>query len=94
VIGEDIRNLIQELNLRVKKDYQKLTIEQLSKELRESMEFEQQTFQRIEEFEKKGVEQDLADYVKMICKNTVGREISDIQEFYFKKIDNEYLNPN
>ena len=41
MIGEDIRKLIQELNLRVKKDYQKLTIEQLSKELKESMEFEQ-----------------------------------------------------
>ena len=53
MIGEDIRKLIQKLNLRVKKDYQKLTIEQLSKELRESMEFEQQTFQRIEEFGKK-----------------------------------------
>lgn len=89
---DEIRKLIQDLNLRVKKDYEKLGIEQLSKELKESMEFEQQTFQRIEEFEKKCVEQDLTDYAKIICKNTVRREISDIQEFYFKKIDTEYLN--
>jgi hypothetical protein len=30
----------------------------------------------------------------MICKNTAGREIVEIQENYFKKIDNEYLNSN
>ena len=91
MITGEIRELIQDLNLRVKKDYQKLGIEQLSKELKESMEFERQTFQKIEEYEKKGVEQDLADYAKLICKNTIGREISDIQEFYFKRIDTEYL---
>jgi len=91
VITGEIRELIQDLNLRVKKDYQNLGIEQLSKELKESMEFERQTFQKIEEYEKKGVEQDLADYAKLICKNTIGREISDIQEFYFKRIDTEYL---
>ena len=91
MITGEIRELIQDLNLRVKKDYQNLGIEQLSKELKESMEFERQTFQKIEEYEKKGVEQDLADYAKLICKNTIGREISDIQEFYFKRIDTEYL---
>ena len=44
--------------------------------------------------EKNGVEQDLANYARMICKNIVGREIVEIQENYFKKIDNEYLNSN
>ena len=91
---EGIRGLIEEMNLRVPKIYQKMNIEQLSKELRETMEFERQTFQRIEEYEKNGTEQDLATYAKMICKNTTEREIVGIQEIYFKKIDNEYLNSN
>jgi len=91
---EEIRRLIEEMNLRVSKDYQKMKIEQLSRELREAMQFEQTTFQRIDELEKNGVEQDLANYAKMICKNTAGREISEIQEIYFKKLDNEYLNSN
>ena len=89
---EEIRRLIEEMNLRVSKDYQKMEIEQLSRELREAMQFEQTSFQRIDELEKKGAEQDLANYAKMICKNTAGREISEIQEIYFKKLDNEYLN--
>lgn len=91
---EEIRRLIEEMNLRVSKDYQKMEIEQLSRELREAMQFEQTTFQRIDELEKNGVEQDLANYARMICKNTAGREISEIQEIYFKKLDNEYLNSN
>jgi glutamyl-tRNA reductase len=91
---EEIRRLIEEMNLRVSKDYQKINIEQLSRELREAMQFERQTFQRIDELEKNGVEQDLANYARMICKNIVGREIVEIQENYFKKIDNEYLNSN
>jgi predicted transcriptional regulator len=91
---EEIRRLIEEMNLRVSKDYQKSNIEQLSRELREAMQFERQTFQRIDELEKNGVEQDLANYARMICKNTAGREIVEIQENYFKKIDNEYLNSN
>ena len=91
---EEIRRLIEEMNLRVSKNYQRMDIEQLSRELREAMQFEQTTFQRIDELEKNGVEQDLANYAKMICKNTAGREISEIQEIYFKKLDNEYLNSN
>jgi glutamyl-tRNA reductase len=91
---EEIRRLIEEMNLRVSKDYHKMEIEQLSRELREAMQFESQTFQRIDELEKNGVEQDLANYARMICKNTAEREIVEIQENYFKKIDNEYLNSN
>jgi glutamyl-tRNA reductase len=91
---EEIRRLIEEMNLRVTKDYQKMKIEQLSRELREAMQFESQTFQRIDELEKNGAEQDLANYARMICKNTAEREIVEIQENYFKKIDSEYLNSN
>jgi hypothetical protein len=63
-----IRGLIEEMNLRVPKDYHKMKIEQ--------------------------IEPDLVTYAKMICKNTAEREIAEIQEFYFKKIDTEYLNSN
>ena len=91
---EEIRKLIEEMNLRVPKDHHKMDTKQLSGELRDVMEFERSTFQKIEEFEKKGTEKDLTTYAKMICKNTAEREIAEIQKIYFKKIDNEYLNSN
>lgn len=91
---DEIRKLLEEMNFRVPKDYQKMDITQLSGELRNVMEFERQTFQRLEEIEKNGTEQDMINYAKMICKNTAGREISEIQELYLKKVDNEYLNSN
>ncbi len=91
---EEIVKLIEDLNLRVSKDYQKMDVKQLSDELREVMEFEQQTFQKIEEYKKNGKEQDLANYAEMICKNNTERQISKIQEIYLEKIDTEYLNSN
>jgi len=94
VTVEEVRKLIEELHLRVPKDFAKMNVEQLSGELRGAMEFERQTFQRIEEFEKKGTEQDLIKYAKIVCKNITEREIAGIQEIYLKKIDNEYLNSN
>ena len=86
-----ILKLIEELNLRVPKDYQNMDVKQLSGELQEIMKFEQETFQQIEEFEKNGTDQDLISYAKMICKNTTEREIVEIQKIYFEKIDTEYL---
>lgn len=91
---EEIVKLIEDLNLRVSKDYQKMDVKQLSDELREVMAFEQQTFQKIEEYKKNGKEQDLANYAEMICKNNTERQISEIQEIYLEKIDTEYLNSN
>ena len=89
---EEVQKLIEELHLRVPKDFQKMEIIQLSKELRSVMEFERQTFQRLEELEKAGTKQDLINYTKMVCKNITQREISEIQEHYLKKIDKKYLN--
>ncbi|MFB5603407.1 MAG: hypothetical protein ACE5RK_03265 [Candidatus Nitrosomaritimum aestuariumsis] len=89
--GEDVRKLIDEVNQREKKDYQKMNIEELSGELRGVMEFERSIFEKIEEMEKKGTESDLINYAKMIIKNTTGREISEIQEIYLEKIDRDYL---
>ncbi len=91
---EEIVKLIEDLNLRVSKDYQKMDVKQLSDELREVMAFEQQTFQKIEEHKKNGKEQDLANYAEIICKNNTERQISEIQEIYLEKIDTEYLNSN
>ena len=89
--GDDVRKLIDEANQRERKDYQKMEIEELSGELRDVMEFERVIFEKIEDMEKKGTEQDLLNYAKIVIKNTTGREISEIQEIYLKKIDNEYL---
>ncbi|MDH3677713.1 MAG: hypothetical protein OEQ12_05360 [Nitrosopumilus sp.] len=89
---EEIRKFIEELNLRVSNDYQKMNAIQLSVELRATMEFERNTIQKIEDFEKNGIEQDLVNYAKMVCRNTTGREITQIQESYLKKIDEEFLN--
>ena len=89
---EEVRKLIEELHLRVPKDFQNMDTNQLSKELRSVMEFERQTFERIENLDKNGTEQDLIKYAKMICKNITEKEITDIQEIYLKKIDSEYLN--
>lgn len=91
---EEIQKIIEEVNLRVPKDYQKMDINQISNEFRAIMEYERQTFQRIDELEKKGTSQDLIKYAKMICKNTTSREITEIQEIYLKKIDSEYLKSN
>lgn len=93
---EEIQNLIDNVNMRDSnsKEYQKMKIEELSAEIRDVIKFQQESLQMIEEFEVKGVQQDLIKYAKMICKNTTEREISKIQEVYLKKIENEYLKSN
>ncbi|PIN84371.1 MAG: hypothetical protein COV65_01165 [Nitrosopumilales archaeon CG11_big_fil_rev_8_21_14_0_20_33_24] len=90
---DEIKELINKINLRDlnSRDYQKMKIEELSANIRESMKFQQDIIQRIEEFEIKGLQPDLTKYAKMVCKNTTEREILKIQEVYLKKIENEYL---
>ena len=93
---EKIQNFINMINTQSSnsKEYQKMEIEELSAEIREAIKFQQESFQRIEEFESNGIQQDLIKYAKMICKNTIEREILKIQEIYLKKIGNEYLKSN
>ncbi len=43
---EEIRKLIEDLNLRVSKNYQKMVVKQLSDELRGVIEFEQTNFSK------------------------------------------------
>jgi len=92
--SDEIQKLIDEINFREcnSKNYEEMSSIEISKEFREIMEFEQESFKKIEEFEKTQKNQDLVQYAKMICRNTAGREISQIQEMYLKKIDEEYLN--
>ena len=56
-------------------------IEEISKELRNVMQFEQESFQKI------GIKPKLTKYAKMICRNITEREITKIQEIYLTKID-------
>lgn len=90
----EIQKLIDEINFRKSnsKNYEKMNALEISKEFKEIMKFELESFKKIEEFEKTQKNTDLVQYAKMICKNIAGREISQIQEIYLKKIDEEYLN--
>lgn len=92
--SDEIEKLIDEISFRKSnsKNYEKMKAEEISKELREILKFEQESYKKIEEFEKTNKNQDLIEYAKMISRNTTGREISQLQETYLKKIDEEYLN--
>ena len=91
--SDEILKLIDEINIRKSnpRDYKKMKAEEISREFKNIMKFEQESFKKIEEFEKTQKNSDLIQYAKMICKNTIGREIAHIQEIYLKKIDEEYL---
>ena len=89
---EQIKSIINEVNQRGSKNYESMEVEEISKELRDAMEFEQKSFQKIEELEKEGISSELSKYAKMICRNTIEREITEIQEVYLSKIDKKYLN--
>jgi len=91
---DEIQGLIDEITFRKSnsKDYQKMKVDELSKEFRDIMKYEQESFKKIEEFEKSQKNVELTEYVKILCSNTIAREIAQIQEIYLKKIDEEYLN--
>jgi hypothetical protein len=92
--SDEIQKLIDEISFRKSnsKNYEKMKAIEISKELREIIKFEQESFKKIEEFEKTQKNQDLVQYAKMISRNTTGREIAQLQEIYLKKIDEEFLN--
>jgi len=84
---EKIQNFVDIINTRDSnsKEYQKMKIEELSVEIREAIKFQQESFQSIEEFEVKVEHYDFIKYVKMICKNTIEREMLKIQKIYLIK---------
>lgn len=91
--SDEIQKLIDEINFRKSnsKNYEEMKAIEISKELREIIKFEQESFKKIEEFEKTQKNQDLVQYAQMISRNTTGREIAQLQEIYLKKIDEEFL---
>ena len=88
---EKVKKLIEEINLRKPKNYEQMKIEEVSKELHNTMEFEQNVLKKINEFENEHQDTDLIKYAKMICRNTMERETALIQDAYLKKIDSKYL---
>ena len=89
---ENIKELIEEINSRTPKAYEKMSIKEVSNELHKVMEFEQMIVKKIKLFEDDHQEPDLIKYAKMIYKKIIERETSLIQETYLKKIDSQYLN--
>ena len=89
---ENIKELIEEINSRKPKDYEKMSIKEVSDELHKVMEFEQMVLKKIKLFEDDHQEPDLIKYAKMIYKKIIERETVLIQETYLKKIDSQYLN--
>ena len=89
---ENIKELIEEINSRKPKDYEKMSIKEVSNELHKVMKFEQMIVKKIKLFEDDHQEPDLIKYAKMIYKKIIERETSLIQETYLKKIDSQYLN--
>tara|TARA_X000001036_G_scaffold65402_1_gene56141 strand:+ start:10 stop:285 length:276 start_codon:yes stop_codon:yes gene_type:complete len=89
---ENIKELIEEINSRKPKDYEKMSIKEVSDELHKVMEFEQMVLKKIKLFEDDHQEPDLIKYAKMIYKKIIERETILIQETYLKKIDSQYLN--
>lgn len=91
--SDEIQKLIDEISFRKSnsKNYQKMKAEEISRELRNIMKFEQESRKKIEEFEKIHQNSDVIEYAKIVSRNTIAREISELQETYLKKIDKEYL---
>ena len=89
---EDVKELIEEINSRKPKNYEKMNIEEISDELHRVMEFEQTILKKLKLFEDDHQEPDLIKYAKMIYKKIKERETLLIQETYLKKIDSQYLN--
>ena len=92
-VTDEIQELIDEVSFRKSdsKDYERMRIEEISKEFKEIMKFQQESFRKIEEFERTNQNKtEIAEYIKLLCNNTFQREIMQIQEVYLKKIDAEY----
>ena len=79
---ENIKELIEEINSRKPKDYEKMSIKEVSNELHKVMEFEQVIVKKIKLFEDDHQEPDLIKYAKMIYKKIIERETILIQETY------------
>lgn len=52
-----------------------MKVEDISRELKDVIKFEQESFKKIEQFKKAQHNLGLTQYAKMICRNTTQREI-------------------
>ena len=92
-VSDEIQKLIDNVSFRKSnsKNYETMKIDEISKEFREIMKFQQESFRKIEEFEKINQNKtEVIEYIKLLCNNTFQREIIQIQEVYLKKIDANY----
>ena len=92
-VPDEIQKLIDEVSFRKSnsKNYETMKIDEISKEFRDIMKFQQESFRKIEEFEKINQNKtEVIEYIKLLCNNTFQREIIQIQEVYLKKIDANY----
>ena len=92
-VPDEIQKLIDEVSFRKSnsKNYEAMKIDEISKEFRDIMKFQQESFRKIEEFEKINQNKtEVIEYIKLLCNNTFQREIIQIQEVYLKKIDANY----
>lgn len=67
--------------------YEKMSLEELSAELREVMTNQSHIQETINKFEERGINNDFIEYAKLVCANTSERQIKMIQESYFQKLD-------
>ena len=85
--SDEIQKLIDEISFRKSnsKNYEEMKAIEISKELREIMKFEQESFKKIEEFEKTQKNQELVHYAKMISRNTNWKRNCSTTRNIFKK---------
>ena len=68
-----------------------MKIEDMSKELHSTKEFDQNILKKIEMYKVKHQDPDLIKYAKIISRKIIERETKLIQETYLKKIDSDTL---
>lgn len=77
----NLRTLLNDVTSeKTSKDFDNMTIEELSKELRTTMNRENAIIQEISNLEKNGAKNKIIEYAKTVCLNSTRRKILQIQE--------------
>jgi len=86
---DEVKQFIMKIESSIKspQTYERMSLEELSFELRKAM-INQNTIQEsIENFEEKGINSDFIEYARIVCTNITERQMTMIQENYFEKLD-------
>lgn len=86
---DEVKQFIIKIESSIKspQTYERMSLEELSFELRKAM-ISQNTIQEsIENFEEKGINSDFIEYARIVCANITQRQMTMIQENYFEKLD-------